>query len=127
MDIRNLRKVVEEWSATEIEKDRSDRYVGDRKKVLSSIEQAMQSSISELKAICDRIGLKNQVTPSMLDVILPQLRSEGDEKAYGDVLDRQRTLGSIKRQITSAEQQSAQPILRAEADAAAARRAFAEW
>jgi exonuclease SbcC len=126
-DVRNLRKVVEPWSAAEIEKDRCDHFVSDRKKALTSIEQSMHSSQLELRGICDEIGLKDQVTTATLDVIMAELRSEGDEKEYNDVLDRQRSLGSIKRQIASAEEQSAQPISRAEADAAAARTAFAEW
>jgi len=126
-DVRNLRKVVEQWSATEVEKDRRDQFVSDRKTTLVSIEQSMQKSLSELKTICDGIDLKDQVTPETLDVILSELRSEGDEKAYGEVLDRQRTLGSIKRQIASAEQESGQPISVAEADAAASQSAFAEW
>ena len=127
VDVRNLRKVVEQWSAAEIEKDRRDQFVSDRTKTLGSIEQLIESSLSELQTICDDIGLKGQVTAAMLNVIVSELRSEDDEKAYGKVLDRQRTLGSIKRQIASAEEQSAQPISRAEAEAAAARRAFAEW
>ena len=126
-DVRNLRKLVEQWSEAEIEKDRRDHFVTDRQKTIASIDQAMQSSLSDLKAICDEIGLKSKVTPSMLDAIVAELRGEDDEKAYGGVLDRQRTLAAIKRQIASAEEQSAQPISRAEADAAAARRAFTEW
>jgi exonuclease SbcC len=126
-DVRNLRKVVEQWSAAEIEKDRRDHFVSDRKKILASIEETILPSLSELNAICDGIGLKNQVTPATLNLILSDLQSEADEKAYDEVRDHQRTLGSIKRQVASAEAQSAQPVSRVEADAAAARRAFVEW
>lgn len=126
-DVRNLRKVVESWSAVEIEKDRRDQFVSDRTKALTSIEQSMHLSLLELKGICDGVGLKDQVTPMTLNVIMSELQSEGDEKQYDEALDRQRSLGSIRRQIASAEEQSAQPISRAEADAAAARTAFAEW
>jgi exonuclease SbcC len=126
-DVRNLRKVVESWSAVEIEKDRRDQFVSDRASALASIQQSMDSSLLELKRICDELGYKDQVTPATLNGIMSELQSEGDEKQYDEVLDRQRTLGSIRRQIASAEEQSAQPISRAEADAAAARTAFAEW
>jgi exonuclease SbcC len=126
-DVRNLRKVVEPWSAVEIEKDRREQFVNDRKKSLASIEQALQSSLSELKAICTGVGLKDQVTLATLNTILSELQNEGDEKAFDEVLDRQRILSSIKRQIASAEKQSAQPISRVEADAATAHTAFAEW
>jgi exonuclease SbcC len=126
-DVRNLRKVVESWSAVEIEKDRRDQFVSDRASALASIQQRMDSSLLELKKICDELGYKDQVTPATLTGIISELQSEGDEKQYDEVLDRQRTLGSIRRQIASAEEQSAQPVSRAEADAAAARTAFAEW
>jgi DNA repair protein SbcC/Rad50 len=126
-DVRNLRKIVELWSDVESEKDRRDQFVSDRTKVLASIEQSMDSSLLELKRICEGIELKDQVTPATLDAIISELRKEADEKEYDNVLDHQRTLGSIRRQIASAEAQSAQPISRAEADAAAARTAFGEW
>lgn len=126
-DVRNLRKVVEQWSATEIEKDRRDHFVTDRKKTLDSIEQTIQVSLSELNVICGGIGLKDQVTPATLNLILSELQNEGDEIAYDQLLRRQRTLRSIRGQIASAEVQSAQPISLAEADAASARRAFTEW
>jgi exonuclease SbcC len=126
-DVRNLRKVVESWSAVEIEKDRREQFVSDRTEALTSIDQTMHLSLLELKAICDGVGFKDQVTPTTLNVIMSELQSEGDEKQYDEVLDRQRSLGSIRRQIASAEEQSAQPISRTEADAATARTAFAEW
>ena len=87
----------------------------------------MHLTLLELKGICDGVGFKDQVTLATLDVIMSELQSEGDDKQYDEVLDRQRTLGSIRRQIASAEQQSIQPISRVEADAAAARTAFAKW
>jgi exonuclease SbcC len=126
-DLRNLRKVVESWSAAEIEKDRREQLVSNKKESLASIEQVVKSYLSELKAICEKLGLKNQVMPATLDLILSEIRSETDEKAYDAVLDRQRILGSIRRQVASAEEQSSQPISRAEADAAAAQKEFAEW
>ena len=126
-DLRNVRKAVEQWSAAEIEKDRRDHFVSDRKKTLASIAEAIQHSLSELKAVCDGIGLTNQVTQATLNLILSDLQSEADDKAYNEVLDHQRNLGSIKRQIASAEEQSAEPVSRLEADAAAARAAFVEW
>ena len=126
-DLRNVRKAVEQWSAAEIEKDRRDHFVNDRKKTLASIAEAIQSSLSELKAICDGIGLADQVTPATLNVILSDMLSGADEKAYNEVLDNQLNLGSIKRQIASAEEQSAEPVSRLEADASAARTAFVEW
>lgn len=126
-DVRNLRKVVEAWSAVEIERDRRDQFVNDRTKALTSIEKSMNLSLLELKGICDGVGLKDQVTPATLDVIMSELQNKGDEKQYEEALDRQRTLGSIRRQIASAEEQSVQPISRAEADAATARTAFAKW
>jgi exonuclease SbcC len=126
-DVRNLRKVVESWSAVEIEKDRRDQFVSDRTNFLTSIEESMHLSLLELKRICDGVGLKDQVTPATLDVIMSELQSEGDEKQYDEALDRQRALGSIRRQVAFAEEQSVQPISRAEADAAAARTAFAKW
>jgi exonuclease SbcC len=126
-DVRNLRKVVEAWSAVEIEKDRRDQFVSDRTRVLTSIVESMHLSLLELKGICDGVGLKDQVTLATLDVIMSEFQSEGDEKQYDEALDRQRTLSSIRRQIASAEKRSVQPISRAEADAAAARTAFAKW
>jgi exonuclease SbcC len=111
----------------EIEKDRRDQFVRDRTNSLTSIEESMHLSLLELKEISEAVGWKDQVTPATLDPIMSELQSEEAEKQYDEVLDRQRTLGSIRRQIASAEEQSAQPISRAEADAAVARTAFAEW
>lgn len=126
-DVRNIRKIVERWSGAEIEKDRRLHFVNDRKETLTSIEQSMQSSLSELSVICMELGLIHQVLPEALSLISAELESEGDEKAYSEVLDRQRTLASIQRQVASAQEQSSKPMSLVESDAAAARAALAAW
>lgn len=126
-DVRNLRKVVEQWSPVEAERDRREQFASDRKKALASIEETIQASLLELNSICAQIGVKVEVTPATLNLVISDLRSEADEKAYDGVLDSQRALGSIRRQIASAKEKSAEPISSVEADAAAAQKAFVEW
>lgn len=126
-DVRNLRKVVEQWSPAEIERDRCEQFANDRRKAIALIEETIQASLLDLKSVCAQIGLKIEATLATLNLVISDLRTEADEKAYEGVLDNRRTLGSIMRQIAAAKENSAEPVSSVEADAAAAQKAFIEW
>jgi DNA repair protein SbcC/Rad50 len=62
-----------------------------------------------------------------VEVISQTLRSEDDERLYQVVLDRQRRLNSIEREIASALQSSNLPASTVEVDSVAASNAYAAW
>ncbi len=126
-DVRNLRKAVDSWAPAENEKDRREQFVNDRKQVVSSLSKAIVASLDELKEVGSELGLTSQILPTALDFILLELKKDDETKEYDQLIDRQRTLNSIRRQIASSEANVLQPASQAEAEAAAARAAFATW
>jgi exonuclease SbcC len=126
-DVRNLRKAVDSWAPAENERDRREQFVNDRKQVVSSLDKSIEASLDELKEVGSELGLTSQILPTALDFILLELKKDDETKEYDQLIDRQRTLNSIRRQIASSEANVLQPASQAEAEAAAALAAFAIW
>jgi len=126
-DLRNLRKEVEQWSQVEYERDRNTQSVNDRKASLASVLELLGAATGELQGICKSLGYEIAVNEDSVEVISLALRSEDDEKLYAEILDRQRRLNSIEREIASALQSSNLPVPTAEVDALAASEAYAAW
>lgn len=126
-DVRNVRKVVQQWSEVESERERSEKLVNDQKPLLTSTTQSLHAALSELNTICNALGLKHEVNENTLEAISPDLRSGDDEKLYEQILDGQRRLGAIKREIASADERSEQPLSQSESEATAIRAAYSKW
>lgn len=126
-DVRNIRKVVEGWSQVEIERDRLNRFLDDQRKILVSTNVTLQTSVLELKVLCDALGIKGEMQEASVERIMTDLRRSDDEIAYTRVLDQQRRLASLQREIALAERESEQPVSEAETNAATARDAYARW
>jgi DNA repair protein SbcC/Rad50 len=126
-DVRNLRKEVEQWSQMEYERDRTTRNVNDRKASLASVSGMLEKATKDLEVICRSLGLTAAVNVGSVEVISQTLRSEDDERLYQVVLDRQRRLNSIEREIASALQSSNLPASTVEVDSVAASNAYAAW
>ncbi len=126
-DLRNLRKAVDSWSPAEIARDRREQFVNDRKQVVASLNKSIEEALGELKEIGGELGLTSQILPNAVDFILLEMKKDDETKEYDQLIDRQRTLNSIRRQIASADGNVLQPTSQAEAAAAAARSALATW
>jgi exonuclease SbcC len=126
-DVRNLRKAVDSWAPAENEKDRREQFVNDRKQVVSSLDKSIATSLDEMKEVGSELRLRSQIVPVAMESILLELKKADETKEYDQLIDRQRMLHSIRRQIASSEANVLQPASQAEAEAAAARAAFATW
>lgn len=126
-DVRNLRKAVDSWAPAENEKDRSQQFVNDRKQVVNSLNKSIEALLDELKEVGSGLGLTSQIFPTALESIFLELKKDDETKEYDQLTDQQRTLNSIRRQIALSEVNIVQPASQAEAEAAAARVAFATW
>ena len=126
-DVRNLRKEVTQWSQVEYERDRNLRSSNDSKASLASVSESLNSGLAELQILCNSLSLEMTASEDSLEAISLALRNTDDEKAYEQILDRQRRLSSIEREMVSALQITSEPVSPAEADAVVAREAFRAW
>jgi exonuclease SbcC len=126
-DLRNLRKEVSQWSLVEDERDRNNRSVNGRKAGLESVSASVKGILNELQGICNSLELDITVDEASLQTLASTFKTEGDEKRYEEVLDGQRRLASIEREISSALRLTDPTVSATQSEAYAASSAYEKW
>jgi exonuclease SbcC len=125
-DVRNVRKVVDGWSATETERTRLDRLVSDQQRLKRDIIDRLNADIKRLAEICTALGLNLEVSETTLDLVEPAIAADDDARAHDGLNDRLRQLGAITREVDQAGKAAARVDLLT-AEAATAGAAYQDW
>lgn len=126
-DIRNVRKIVDGWAAAETEKVRLERLLADQQKTYEALKQQIASELGELNSLCEELGLPTDVTLESLNEVRVLLADDADTRAFAQLLDQRRLLGSIRREIDLARQSSLLPPIVPSIDLGVATQAYAAW
>lgn len=102
-DVRNVRKVVDEWSQVEIEKSRWDKLLDDQRRSRAEIVETLRKEFDELASISVRLELPIKVSEEALKDLSDAIRQKQDEAALGTLMDRRRRLQSIQRELSEGE------------------------
>ena len=125
-DVRNVRKVVDGWSATETERTRLDRLMSDQQHLKREVTDRLNIDLKRLADITATLGLDLKVAESTLGLVEQVIAADDDARAHDELNDRLRQLGAINREVDQAGQAAADVNLLA-ADAAAAGAAYQAW
>lgn len=125
-DVRNVRKVVDGWSATETERTRLDRLVSDQQHLKRDVTDRLNTDLKRLTDISATLGLDLELAESTLGLVERAIAADDDARAHDVLNDRLRELGAITREVDQAGQAAADMNLLA-ADAAAADVAYQAW
>lgn len=99
VDVRNVRKTVDRWSTVEIEKNRLDPLMKDRRRARTDLENDVREKRSALVAILGTLGAAD------VDPAAPERHTllsddvQADESALARVTDQVRELASVRRDI----------------------------
>lgn len=102
-DVRNVRKNVEGWLAAENEKSRLDQLLADLRESRGALNEQINSVVDELASDCRKLELSVEVGEETLDDVVKALSDGSDAEAFARLLDQQRRLGSIQREIDMAQ------------------------
>ncbi|WP_137189283.1 AAA family ATPase [Stenotrophomonas rhizophila] len=127
IDVRNVRKTVDDWLTVENSKSRIDRIIADHTRARDAINEEINESMRELTMICNSLELSIPSGEDLLEIISRELMDNADSTAFAVLTDQQRRLASIRREIEQAERAVASnenpyPINSEEASAA-----FSRW
>lgn len=106
-DVRNVRKVVEHWSGTEIEKSRLERLLQDQNQSRLRSAEVVQSARDKLVASLQTLSFSTEFGEEHLDDIEKVMGEPTDSAALDSRSDELRRLGAIRReyaQLTLANQ-----------------------
>lgn len=126
-DVRNVRKIVEGWMATENEKSRLDRLLSDQRKERDGLNEQVRNALSELAALCHALDLSVEVQEEALDEVDAALSEGSDSVAFASLTDQQRRLASIRREISAAQSATGSSAVLPPAGGDEASRVFARW
>ena len=126
-DVRNVRKVVEGWSESEIEKTRLDKLLEDQCGSRTEVLTAIEAAISELSEVCKRLEASVDVNEETLDALTAELSSNEDEQGFDRLMDQHRRLASIRRELASSDTAVTQNSAQSPNGAAEAILAYASW
>lgn len=126
-DLRNVRKNVDGWLAAENEKTRLDRILTDRRKIRAAQNEQVQSAVRELATLCTALELSVEVRVETLDEVEALLSGDNDSEAFARLVDHQRRLASILREIEAAQRAAGSDAALTPAGEVEASGAFARW
>ena len=127
VDVRNVRKIVDGWLATENEKTRCDRLLVDQRKTRDTLNEQVMAALGELATLCTSLELSVEVREETLGDIAAALAKTSDPVAFARLTDQQRRLASIRREINEAQSATGSDTSVSPAGADAASREFARW
>jgi exonuclease SbcC len=127
VDVRNVRKTVDGWSAAENDKTRLDRLLADQRKTSDALNEQVRTALSELAELCASLDLSLEVREEKLDDVSAALTETSDSKAFALLADQQRRLASIRREINEAQSATGSDASLPPAGADEASREFAHW
>ncbi|CAH0238903.1 AAA family ATPase [Stenotrophomonas lactitubi] len=127
IDVRNVRKSVDNWITVENDKSRIDRIIADHVRTRDILNEKISRSMTELTTICNLLELSVPASVDLLEEVSRELMGNADSAAFAELSDQQRRLASIRREIEEAERSitldaKPSPINSEEASAA-----FALW
>jgi len=102
-DIRSVRKTVDGWLAAENERSRLERAMFDQRKIVASLQEEVLNAINELVSLCITLQLSIEVREDTLHEVEAALSDPVDAEAFATLLDQQRKLESIRREIDAAQ------------------------
>lgn len=123
-DVRNVRKIVDGWSAAETDKSRIDQLLSDQRKLRDELNAQIENTLKQLEAACSNLQLSVKVDENSLDDLTAALSASKDIDELARVTDQQRRLASIGREINAAQ---AATQSRARIMPQGAQEAFARW
>lgn len=126
VDVRNVRKNVDGWLATENEKSRLDRLLSDQQKRKSAIQQEIDEGLDRVSSICEELELVVRTDEESLGEAGTLLADGRDIDAFARLADQQRQLASLRREIETAQDSFGQQTIE-RLDGASARDAYAAW
>jgi exonuclease SbcC len=126
-DVRNVRKNVEGWLAAETEKSRLDQMLYEQRKARDTLNEQVRSALTELSSTCVALELSVVVSEEKLDEVAAVLSEGSDSEAFAQLTDQQRKLGSIRREIGTAQGATGPDALLTRTGADEASSAFAHW
>lgn len=126
-DVRNTRKNVDGWVGAENEKSRLDRLLSDERKTREGLNEQIRSVISELTTICTSLGLSVKAEEESLDDVAAALSEGKDSETFARLMDQQRRLASIQREIGAAQSAIKSNAALTPAGADEAKSAFEHW
>lgn len=102
-DVRNVRKIVDGWSAAETEKTRLERLLDGQRRTRTTTVERLDADLKRLRAIGQSLALPVEVSEASLDMIARALAETTDTEAFEKVIDQTRQLAGIRREIEQAE------------------------
>ena len=126
-DVRNVRKVVDDWSQVEIEKTRLGKLLDDQRTGRAGVAKAVTNAFQELSETCAKLELEVDVREETLDFVTEELSENEDDKAFDQLTDQSRHLASIQREFVNRESNAAQddPLLHTAVEEASS--AYTSW
>lgn len=102
VDVRNVRKIVDGWAATETEKTRLDRLLESQRRTRIEIIERLNASLTTLDTLCQSLELGVEVREETLDKVTKTLSEADETEAFQRLTDQARLLDSIRREIEQA-------------------------
>lgn len=127
VDVRNIRKAVDGWLATENEKSRIDVQLVDHRKNRDALEAEVQLALDELAKVATALEIPIAVGEPNLDDVALAIANAQDADAFARLSDQQRRLAAILREIGSAQDAASADPGVSEAGAAEASKFYQVW
>lgn len=126
-DVRNVRKVVDDWSQVEFEKTRLGKLLEDQRTARTGVAKVLSEAIQELSKNCAELNLPVDVHEETLEYVTEEISENDDEKALDQLTDRLRHLASIQRELIDQESVVSQDNSLLHAAAEKASSAYTSW
>lgn len=125
-DVRNVRKVVDGWSAAETERTRLDRLVSDQERLKKEVSERLEADLHRLGTICTALEIGLDVNEPSLAAIEQAIDSSSDAEPFDQLNDRLRQLGAIVREVDQAGRPNPADSSLA-SDATSTQAAYQDW
>lgn len=125
-DVRNVRKNVDGWQATENERSRLDQLLSDKRKTLDGLNEQIRVVFGELSTLCTALGISTTLAEETLGEVASAIADDKDLGVFARLTDQQRKLAAIQREIEEA-QSAIKSQVATPTGADQSRRAFEHW
>ena len=126
-DIRNVRKITDGWQKAENHKSTLERQLSENRKNRLVWHKQVTEALNSLNKICIKLELSLEVKEKDFGEIKKHLSDEKDSEELARVLDQQRKLAAIIREIKAAQGTDDVGVDAPSDDANKANVAYAQW
>jgi exonuclease SbcC len=126
-DVRNVRKIVDDWTVAENDKSRLDRLLSDARKLRNELNEQVRNTLAELATLCSALELSAEVREETLEDVAATLSNGSDSEAFARLTDQRRRLASIRREIDAAQSAISSNPASISAGTEETRAAFSRW